>query len=59
VRARLEQRLTEAVQEIGTLRQFELRARALEGALEKREEELAATRRELALLLSGAAAARP
>jgi hypothetical protein len=59
VRARLERRLTEAVQEIGMLRRFELRARELEGELEKREEELATARRELALLLPGAAAARP
>ena len=60
-RARLELRLTEAVQEIGTLRQFELRARTLEGALRKREEDLAAVRRELESLLDGrsTSAARP
>jgi hypothetical protein len=50
-RARLERRLTEAVQEIGTLRQFELRARTLEGHLRKREEDLAAVRRELESLI--------
>jgi len=55
-RARLERRLTEAVQEIGTLRRFELRARTLEGELRKREEELAAVRRELQSMRGGSSA---
>jgi hypothetical protein len=55
-RARLERRLTEAVQEIGTLRRFELRVRMLEGELRKRDEEFAAVRRELDSVLGGSSA---
>jgi chromosome segregation ATPase len=46
-RGKLEHRLTAAVQEIGTLRQFEVRAQAL-------ERELAAMREELSQRLGGA-----
>ena len=53
-RRRLEQRLTEAVQEIGTLRQFELRAQMFENELAKRDHEVARLREELAERLGGA-----
>ena len=43
---RLERRLTAAVQEIGTLRQFEMRAQALESELARRAAEIAELRRE-------------
>ena len=63
-RAKLERRLTAAVQEIGTLRQWEIRATMLEGQLQKREQELVRLRqeseeriRELQSRLGGAAAA--
>ena len=63
-RAKLERRLTAAVQEIGTLRQWEIRATMLEGQLQKREQELARLRqeseeriRELESRLGGAAPA--
>lgn len=60
-RRTLERQLTTAVQEIGTLRQFELRATMLEAELEKRTAELARLRseseervRDLELRLGGA-----
>ncbi|MBI2964218.1 MAG: hypothetical protein HYY35_10725 [Deltaproteobacteria bacterium] len=43
-RCRLEHRLTAAVQEIGTLRQFELRVRILEADLARRDREIARLR---------------
>ena len=43
-RGKLEQRLTAAVQEIGTLRHFELRVKILERELEARDEELSRLR---------------
>ena len=53
-RRRLEQRLTAAVQEIGTLRTFELRAQMLENELAKRDLELSRLRAENADRLGGA-----
>ena len=53
-RRRLEQQLTEAVQEIGMLRQFELRAQMFENELAKRDHEVARLREELAERLGGA-----
>jgi lipopolysaccharide biosynthesis protein len=44
--SRLERRLTAAVQEIGMLRQFEMRAQALESELARRAAEIAELRRE-------------
>jgi hypothetical protein len=46
VRGKLERRLTEAVQEIGTLRQFELRVQILERQLRARDEEISRLRHE-------------
>jgi hypothetical protein len=43
-RGKLEHRLTAAVQEIGTLRQFELRVRILERQLQARDEEISRLR---------------
>ncbi len=51
-RAKLERRLTSAVQEIGILRQLEFRARRLEDELAKRDEEIARLRLERANQLS-------
>ena len=51
-RARLERRLTSAVQEIGILRQLEFRAQRLEDDLGKRDEEIARMRLERANQLS-------
>lgn len=45
-RSRLERRLTAAVQEIGMLRQFELRVQMLEADLARRDQEIARLRRE-------------
>jgi hypothetical protein len=53
-RRRLEQRLTAAVQEIGTLRTFELRAQMLENELAKRDIELSRLRAESGDRLGGA-----
>lgn len=53
VRSRLERRLTALVQEIGLLRQFEIRTRILEGEVQKRDQELAALRRQQAEKESG------
>jgi len=53
-RRRLEQRLTAAVQEIGTLRTFELRAQMLENELAKRDAELSRLRTEISDRLGGA-----
>jgi|SRR5882724_11247245 len=53
-RRRLEQRLVAAVQEIGTLRTFELRAQMLENELAKREGELSRLRAEMSDRLGGA-----
>jgi hypothetical protein len=53
-RRRLEQRLTAAVQEIGMLRQFELRAQMLESQVAGRDAELARLRAENAERLGGA-----
>src|SRR5207244_10372638 len=53
-RRRLEQRLTAAVQEIGTLRTFELRAQMLENELAKRDGELSRLRAEMSDRLGGA-----
>ena len=44
--SRLERRLTAAVQEIGTLRQFEMRAQALESELARRDAEITKLHRE-------------
>jgi hypothetical protein len=46
VRGRLERRLTAAVQEIGTLRNFELRVGILERQLRARDEEISRFRQE-------------
>ena len=43
-RGKLEHRLTAAVQEIGTLRQFELRVQMLERELQARDEEISRLR---------------
>jgi hypothetical protein len=43
-RGKLEHRLTAAVQEIGTLRHFELRVQVLERALQARDEEISRLR---------------
>ena len=53
-RAGLEHRLTAAVQEIGMLRQFELRTQVLEAELRKREADLLTARRELEARRAGA-----
>jgi hypothetical protein len=45
-RGRLERRLTEAVQEIGMLRQFETRVQALQAEVGRRDAEIAELRRE-------------
>jgi hypothetical protein len=45
-RGKLERRLTAAVQEIGTLRNFELRVQILEGQLRARDEEISRLRQE-------------
>ncbi len=45
-RARLERRLIAAVQEIGSLRQFEQRTQMLEAELARRDQEIAQRRRE-------------
>ena len=45
-RGRLERRLTATVQEIGMLRQFEIRARGLEAELARRDAEIEQLRRE-------------
>jgi hypothetical protein len=45
-RSRLERRLTATVQEIGMLRQFEIRARRLEAELARRDVEIERLRRE-------------
>ncbi len=54
-RAKLERRLTAAVQEIGTLRQWEVRATMLEGQLQKSQARI----RELESRLGGDMAASP
>lgn len=46
VRSRLERRLTALVQEIGYLRQYEMRTRILEAELKKRDQELETLRRQ-------------
>ena len=45
-RGKLERRLTAAVQEIGTLRQFEIRAQVLQAELARRDAEIEQLRRE-------------
>lgn len=45
-RARLEKRLTAVVQEIGILRQYEMRARMLEAEVERKKVEIGALRHE-------------
>jgi hypothetical protein len=56
-RSKLERRLTAAVQEIGTLRQFELRATMLEGELQKLRRETEERIRTLESNPGGASAA--
>jgi hypothetical protein len=53
-RRRLEQRLTAAVQEIGSLRQWELRAQMFENEVAKRDREISRLHAELADRLGGA-----
>ena len=53
-RRRLEQRLTAAVQEIGMLRTFEMRAQMLENELAKRDVELSRLRAEMSERPGGA-----
>ena len=53
-RGKLEHRLTAAVQEIGTLRHFELRVQALERQLQARDAEISRLRQEGEERLSGA-----
>jgi predicted RNase H-like nuclease (RuvC/YqgF family) len=54
-RSRLERRLTAAVQEIGTLRNFELRVQILERQVRDRDEEISRLRQELGERSGGAA----
>ncbi|HSD09481.1 MAG TPA: hypothetical protein VLF14_00725 [Candidatus Binatia bacterium] len=53
VRGKLERRLTAAVQEIGTLRTFELRVEILERQLRARDEEISRLRQERDQRLGG------
>src|SRR5947199_6776736 len=53
-RGKLEHRLTAAVQEIGTLRQFELRVQMLERQLQARDEEISRLRNQGDERLGGA-----
>jgi len=53
-RRQLEKRLTAAVQEIGTIRQFEIRAQVLESELAKRDAEIGRLRTEREEQLGGA-----
>ena len=53
-RGKLEHRLTAAVQEIGTLRHFELRVQILERQLQARDEEISRLRHQTNERLGGA-----